>query len=71
MLRVTISHAKSSYTRLVEKRVTPTFMRAKKELRRDLSGEGGNAVSGLRDESLEHGLARQITITIEQIPDLP
>lgn len=66
ILRVTISHAKSSYTRLVKKCVIPTFTQAKKESCRDLLREG-SAVNGLKDESLERDLARQITI--EQIPD--
>lgn len=69
MLRAIISHAKPSHTRLVKKRVIPTFTRAKKESRRDLSRGGGSAVNGLKDESLERGLARRITIG--QIPDLP
>lgn len=68
MSRAIISHAKSSYTRLVKKCVIPTFKQAKKESRRDLLGER-SAVNGLqKDESLERGLARPITI--EQIPDL-
>lgn len=73
MPRAIISHAKPNYTRLVEKRVIPTFTRTKKESRRVPSGEGGSVVNGLKDESLEHGLARRITIaiTIEQTPDLP
>lgn len=72
MLRAMISHAKPSYTRLMQGRVIPTFMQVKKESRRDLSREGGgNAVNVLKDASLVHDLARQITITIEQKPDLP
>lgn len=53
----------------MEKRVTPTFAKAKKELRRDLLREGGeNAVNESKGES--SGLARRIAITIGPTPDL-
>lgn len=74
MLKAIISHAKPNYTRLVqEKCVIQTFTRMKKDSRRDLLGERGNVINGLKDESLKHGLARQrpFMIMIEQISGLP
>ncbi|EZA50621.1 hypothetical protein X777_10972 [Ooceraea biroi] len=56
---------------LVEKRAILTCMRVKKESQSLLEREGGNAVNGLKDGSLENGLARQIAIVIEPTLDLP
>lgn len=70
MLRVMLSLVELR-DMFMEKRVTLTFARAKKELHRNLlKEEGGNAVNGSKDENLGNSLARQIAIIIEPTPDL-
>lgn len=69
MLKVIVISLIEPRHMFMEKPVIPTFMKAKKEMHRNLlREEGENAVNGLRNESLENDLARQIAIV--PTPDL-